>query len=89
MPDKCPFCNGVFGCIYYDGKSWNPGHLHEDWNRSYKCYERQIAALQAKLELWREAAEFVDDCQQYNVSHLTQVAAQKLWNRLKDAGEVA
>lgn len=100
MPDKCPFCgceerktSGSFISFYECGTYLDPDY--PKWIQHDKCYERQIAALQAKLELWREASKFVTwlrlplNTKEWNDPYLINAQRISIRDRLKEAGEVA
>jgi len=64
---SCIYCGG--DCVFYDGKSHNPGHLIPGWNRSRACYQQEIDALRKLLMQKKseaatkqlEAANFIED----------------------------
>jgi len=58
---RCRFCKRTT-CqpIFYDGKTWNPGYLHEGWNRTYECYEIELDALKALLSEAEEIVSWVE-----------------------------
>lgn len=65
MEDRCPFCGGE--CKYYDGESWNPGYLHNGWNRSWTCYETEIARLKTLVRDMEEIVKLATDLRHGNV----------------------